>query len=755
MCDDMETETRPANQTGRTLLPVMLAGIWRNRGWVIAAMMVGGAFGVFRAVVTPSQYRSNGKLFVRPGVRENMQLDEAFAGGGGSGARMSGTREAILTEMQVLSSPDLFDLVVEDIGPDAVLAPFEPPPAGPGGVSWHAGLMHSFQRWWFGSGDVPDQGNKEERFRAASALLFRTVIIVPEAGTSVITVYYVSSSPERARTVVDGVLEAAQKKHQLTFEGMSGVAKVEEEAVANEKQACDAETALREFKRDKEVFDFQSQQGALQSYLSDLDLKIDTIDLDTKRRVAEKGELEIQLTKIQPERIAPGSDSFVVNPRFESLMQQLTHLQEAQLALENQYNLTLVGPAYETRKGNLAARIAVVEAALQNERPTIQLDGSSESNPEYARVKQRLADIEVELKGLESQRTQVDTLRKTQRKEFEQLEALAPMFRQLDLEAKQMRAKADRFAEHVFNMRAVQRLEKLNLSNIQVMQSGSLEPDKIAPRRTWLVTIGVFFGAAFGLAMTALWALFDSKVRIAADVKRLGIPPHQTLLGRVDTDASGPGSRVPPTFADLRSDIAHFWAALPYERGTKDGLKIACLACGDAMAGRAAAAMALGLAIHGGERVAHVTTSPSASWLAVRLGLSPQRGWSEVVAGKARAADVATATAIAGLDHFGIGEWRGEGAPVPGPAFLEFLAELSRSYRFVIIELPDLEIDPSGRSVLGAIDGVQLVVRSARCRKGDFRRATLAVAASGCRLLGCILQPETAVEPKVAKIASS
>ncbi|MCU0862446.1 MAG: hypothetical protein MUC36_01520 [Planctomycetes bacterium] len=751
----METETRPANQTGRTLLPVMLAGIWRHRGWVIAAMMVGGAFGVFRAVVTPSQYRSSGKLFVRPGVRENMQPDAAFAGGGSNASRMSGSREAILTEMQVLSSPDLFDLVVEDIGPDEILAPFEPPPAGPGGTSWHAGLMHSFQRWWFGSGEVPGQGDKEQRFRAASALLFRTVIIVPEAGTSVITVYYVSSSPERARTVVDGVLEAAQKKHQITFEGMSGVAKVEDELRTNEKLAVEAETALREFKRDKGIYDFHSQQGALQSYLSDLDRQIDTIDLDTKRRLSEKQALDLMLPKIPPERIAPGSDSFVVNPDYEMFSQQLNHLRESDLALEYARNVTISGPAYENRKRDLAGRIAILEARLETEKKQIKLDGSIEKNPEYARVESRLADIEVELKGLESQRTQVDNLRKSQRKAFESLEALAPSFRELDLDAKQKRATADRLAEHVFNMKAVQRLEQLNLSNIQVMQSGSLEPDKIAPRRTWLVTIGVFFGAAFGLAMTALWSLFDSKVRIAADVKRLGIPPHQTLIGRVDSDAPGPGSRVPVAFADLRSDIAHFWAALPYERGTKDGLKIACLACGDAMAGRATAAMALGLAIHGGERVAHVTTSPSASWLAVRLGLSPRRGWSEVVAGKARAADVATPTAVAGLDHFGIGEWRGEGAPVPGPAFLEFLAELSRSYRFVVIELPDLEIDPSGRSVLGAIDGVQLVVRSARCRKGDFRRAMLAVAASGCRLLGCILQPETGVENKPAKVASS
>jgi Mrp family chromosome partitioning ATPase len=211
-----------------------------------------------------------------------------------------------------------------------------------------------------------------------------------------------------------------------------------------------------------------------------------------------------------------------------------------------------------------------------------------------------------------------------------------------------------------------------------------------------------------------------------------------------------PDPRVPAAFAEMRTDIARFWSALPYERGAKDGLKIACMACGDAEPGRVAAALALGLALHGGERVAYVAAAVAPSWLKARLGLDARRGWSDVVAGKVAATEVGVPTGIVGLDHFEFGEERAGTAPVPGPAFLAFLDELSRHYRFVIVELPSLEIDPAGRSVLGAVDGVELVVRSGCCTKTEFRATMLAVTASGCRLLGCILQAPVPAPAKAA-----
>jgi uncharacterized protein involved in exopolysaccharide biosynthesis/Mrp family chromosome partitioning ATPase len=744
MCDDMETETRPAESTGRTLLPVILAGIWRHRVWVVVAMAVGGAIGAFQAVVTPSMYRSSGKLFVRPGAREIVQPDIAFSAAGNNASRLSGTREAIMNEMQVLLSPELCELAVEQLGVNEVLAPFDPGAAGKG--SWYSGLMHSFQSWWF-SVDTTATEPGEQGLKIASAILARNLVIVPEAGTSVITLYYFSSSPERAKRIIDAVLAAAQSRHRMLFEEMSGVTIVEEEYRTNELLAREAEKALRDFRQEKGVQDYQDQHKALLAYVDSLDRQLDTIRLDIGRRTAEKTALSGLLANIPPERIASGSETYVVNPDYEMLIATLSRLQADELALENMRG-TITPDELEKRRATMAARIDVVSARLATEKVQLKLDGFTEKNPEYARIEQRLADIEVELKGLESQRSQVETLRKAQRKALEDLDALAPLFRTLDLDARQKRASADRLAEGVTNLKAVQRLEQLNLSSLQVMQAGTLEPEKVAPKRTKLVTIGSFLGAAVGLGLVGLWSLFDSKVRIAADLKRLGIPSHATLPSTVDAVTATADPRVPAAFAELRTDIARFWSALPYERGAEDGLKIACMACGDAEVGRAAAALALGLALHGGERVAYVASALTPSWLKARLGLSSRRGWSEVVAGKAAAAEVAVPTGIVGLDHFEYGEQRAGTLPVPGPAFLAFLDELSRRYRFVVVELPNLDVDPAGRSVLGAVDGVELVVRSGLCAKSDFRATMLSVNSSGCRLLGCILQPP---EPKPAK----
>lgn len=739
MCDDMETETRSAATTGRTLLPVMLAGIWRLRGWVIVAMLVGGGVGAFQAVVTPSSYRSSGKLFVRPGLREVVQPDAAFSGAGGGAARLSGTREAILNEMQMLQSQELFDLVVRRFGADQVLAPFDPGSVGPGGGSWYSGLMHSFQRWWFAPSET-SAGAADQGLKVASAVLRNNVLFVPEAGTSFITVYYFSSSPERARDTVNAVLEAAQERHRGVFEEMSGVSKIEEEYKTNEQLAREAEKALREFRQQKGVLDYQEQQKVLQTYIDGLERQLDTLRLDIGRKTAEKSQLASQLVNILPERMAPGSESSVINPNYESLISSLARLQDADLALENLRG-AIPNERFDKRKAAMAAQIDLLMTRLATEKVQIKLDGFTEKNPEYARIEQRLADIEVDLKGLGSQRDQIEELRKAQRKALEDLDALAPQFRTLDLDAKQKRAAADLFSAGITNLKAVQRMEQLNLSSLQIFQSGSLEPDKVAPRRTRLVSVGLFFGAAAGLGLVALWSLFDSRVRIAADLKRLGVHSHMTLLGSIDGPAAAPDTRVPAAFAELRTDIARFWSALPYERGAKEGLKIACLACGDAEVGRAAAALALGLALYGGERVAYVASGVTRSWMAARLGLTTRRGWSDVVAGKARATEVGVPTGVVGLDHFEFGEQRPGTAPVPGPEFLAFLDELSRSYRFVIVELPNLDVDPAGRSVLGAVDGLELVVRSGHCLKSQFRATMLAANASGCRLLGCILQP--------------
>ena len=70
------------------------------------------------------------------------------------------------------------------------------------------------------------------------------------------------------------------------------------------------------------------------------------------------------------------------------------------------------------------------------------------------------------------------------------------------------------------------------------------------------------------------------------------------------------------------------------------------------------------------------------------------------------------------------------------------LERLTGRFRFVIIELPDLGRMPEGRSVLGVVDAVQLVVRLGFSTKLEVQESMAAIATSGVRLLGAIAQSE-------------
>ncbi|MFY9343821.1 MAG: hypothetical protein WAT39_15130, partial [Planctomycetota bacterium] len=582
MSPAVEPDNETAPSTGTSQLLALLVRIWRLRKWVIIATALGVGVGFFRSMVTPSEYRSGGKLFIRPGLREVVVPEAAFSGALGGSARVSGGREAVTNQMHVLSSPELFDMVVQTVGVDTVLAKYDPNANKPEQMAWYSALMHRFRTWWFAAGGDEEPGEGDlDRARIASLLLQRRVIFVPEIGANVISVYYFASSPDRARQVVNAVLDAARRMHQKVFETMSGVEKVESEHAAHETLARAAETALRDFRAKHHIHDYQAQQDGLLAYVRELDEQIDAIDVDLARGKAECVALTADLAKIPPQRTAPGSQTSIANPQYTGISTLLASLRQQALDLEGARGADLSESAYQQRKTVLTRQIEVVTAYLGLEKMQIKLDGHLEPNPEHQAVARRLADLEISLQGQQSKRAQLETLRKAQRQELQDLDLLAPEFRTFDLDAKQKRATADRLAEGLANMRAVQRLDQLNLSSIQVMQSGTLELARMTPSRMQIIALFTFGAAVLGFMAVAAWALFDGRVRIRADLLRLG-------LGRETVLASAPDASevfdplLPSSLADARTDIAKTWTMLAWDRRSRQGLKVACLPCGGA-----------------------------------------------------------------------------------------------------------------------------------------------------------------------------
>lgn len=744
----------PDGTATSTLVSVLLHGVRRYRLLVAAAIAVGVAIGLFRGLVTPNQYQSVGKLFVYPGIRDAISAEAALSGAGGSTARISGARDAVLTEMQVLSSPDLFDKVAQKVGIDVLLTPYDPRAESAEGLPWYTATFHSFQAWWFKSGNAPSTDFAVDRSKLASMLLANSVSIAPEPGASVITFAYVTHSPDLAQKIVNATLESAKELHAEVFEKMALVGALEEETKNAEQAAQTAAKVLREFRTEKQIYDFELQRKEAWTDLSSIDHQLETIGLDLKRREAERTALEAAGKATSPTQMRAGSATGMLSPLYTANITQLATLRQEQQKLELEPNPSPSATSYLDR---LKAQIKACETRLETEPKELRLSGVEEPNPDYQKIVQRLLDIHVEVTSFEASRQELTTRRAAKLGAYTKLEEVAQALRTYELDEQQKRSTADRLRSNVDMQRMVQRLDQINLSSVRVMRYGSFEANKVAPRRGQMVAYGLIGGLFAGIAFAALLTLMDRRIRVREDLARLGLPAEGVLV--TGAAASAPATAawtMPAPLAEIRDDIAKFWTKVPFDRRATAGLRVAFVPCGEgANAGRAAAAFAIGLAAHGGERVLYVTCVEGPSWLAQRLGLQIEHGWGEVVRNECSLAMAAVPTPVAGLAYLGAGE---VGAIVPHPmashGFVELLDRAATEYRFVVIELPDLEQMSEGRSVLGIADAAEFVACAETSSKASVREAVAAARSAGTRLLGGVLQaPERGESARPARPA--
>jgi Mrp family chromosome partitioning ATPase len=116
-----------------------------------------------------------------------------------------------------------------------------------------------------------------------------------------------------------------------------------------------------------------------------------------------------------------------------------------------------------------------------------------------------------------------------------------------------------------------------------------------------------------------------------------------------------------------------------------------------------------------------------------------------VLAADADVAGGAVTTPIANLDYFPLGEADVlQAHPMAGPAFISLLDRLTKAYRFVVIELPELHAWPEGRSALAAVDGAHVVARLDASERAHVVDTIAAIHHAGARLLGGIVQDAAA-----------
>ncbi len=733
-------DVEPASQEpqGRIdLLQFGVTALLRFHLLIVLGAMVGVGVGLFRGVATPNQYSSLGKLFVYPSARESVTVESVISGDGARSHQI-GLREAINNELQVLTSPRLWEMVVDRVGVETLTAPYDP--GNEGGGSWTTSLFHGFQSWWFRTNASGPEGQAADAW--AATLLRDTVAIYPETNASVINIEHTAHSPELAKKVVDAVLESARDLHGEVFSALESLGTVEAELQSAEQMARAAEDTLREFRVEHRIYDFEAQRLSLMDYLGDIDRRIDTAELETKSHKAERDVL-IALLEDVPEFLPLENGQVTLNPDYTGLTAYLRQLE--QYILENERRAgTIDKRIYEKEKELLAAEMERTKLALQKEDRILVMVTSRLEHPRRARCVENLDSVEVALRRLEEQRAQLLLSRTGMQEQLRALDALSPRLRQLELDARQKRTTADRLAEGLTSLKNVQRLNQLKLSNVKILHAGSYDRVKIAPLRSRLLMLGVVGGTAFGVALALGLAFLDRRVRSRLDLQRAGVADAQILVSRrlAGAEAAGP-------LAEDRLDVERFWRKVGLGPRDERGLKIAVLPVNaSAEAGRTAFAFAVGLCVHGGRRAVLVAADDRTSRFVGRCGWAGSPGWREVLRGEVSLAAALQDTSLAGLRYLPAGEATDsppDALDVPG--LTELIDRLAAEKRVVVVALPFHERNPAAIGVLRGTDGAVLVARVRDAVRKEVQDALAEVESSGAVLTAVVLQPATSEVP--------
>lgn len=253
-------ELEAAPRRGLTELQKLIASaLWRSWPLVAVLAFAGLSAGVYLAAAKPNTYVSHAKLLLRLGERENVTPELLL--GGALGRDSSPTME---DEIHMLTDQNVFQAAVEELGVDYVLTAADPgrydDENTPAPVRW----MHKLQGYLNGKDDVIGEFAKydqEEVYKRTAEILFKNTVVLAERNSNVISVIHTSTSPEKAKTVTEELVQAFINRHGEQFSIEASLNSATEQFNAARKNYQTAQSAMTDHVKKTGVSDIDQERA--------------------------------------------------------------------------------------------------------------------------------------------------------------------------------------------------------------------------------------------------------------------------------------------------------------------------------------------------------------------------------------------------------------------------------------------------------------------------------------------------------------
>jgi capsular exopolysaccharide synthesis family protein len=265
-------------------------------------------------------------------------------------------------------------------------------------------------------------------------------------------------------------------------------------------------------------------------------------------------------------------------------------------------------------------------------------------------------------------------------------------------------------------------------------------PAPSAPNVRLNLTLGLLGGTALGIALIVLRAVFDTRIRGEADLRRVSDAP---LLGGIsfDSDATrkplitqaAPQSPRAESFRQIRTNLQ--FAHVSHESKT--------VLMTSSLPGEGKSTTATNLAIamaQAGQSVALVDADLRRPMIAEYLGLEQNVGLTTVLVGQAHLEDVLQPWGEDNLFVLASGQIPPNPSELLGSAAMcELIRHLEKSFDAVIIDAPPLLPVTDAAVLAQQVGGVVLVIGSQKVRTTDLEKSLAALDMVKADVLGMVL----------------
>ena len=452
---------------------------WQHKGKILAIWFVGVVLTLAYLSLTPRQYQSEAKLFVRLG-RESVTLDPTATTGQVVSIAESRDGEVYAVE-ELLSSRILGELVVDQLGPEVILERNAKPSGS------------SLRTWLSGLNDYNLNPLRVYSVRDKAIKALQNNLDVSAANkTSIVTISYEAKDPKLAQQVLDALLEHARDEHLRTHRTKGSQEFFVEQSELLKGSLAQLEQELRDLKTTTGLPSLETQRTLQLELIDSLGADLVRAQAEQKSAEAEVAHRREDLSKI-PAMVVTERATGLPQTASQTLREKLFDLEVKEHEMATKF--TDEYPQLAQIRGQLVSTRRVFE---QEEVPEQVTQAVNETYQAAAlAVQERQASLSALAARTQSLETSIASVQNEMKKLNDSELKIHRLEREIDLAQINYR----KYAENLEQARINQELENAKISSLNVMQPPTISATPVSPNPLVTLMVGFVLSSFAGVGM--------------------------------------------------------------------------------------------------------------------------------------------------------------------------------------------------------------------------------------------------------------